>query len=374
MKKIKVGFVGAGGMGFNQLEKLSKRKDVEIAALYEKNSSRGKDVLGKLGLNKNLLVDSFKAVIANPEIDAVWLVSPNSFHGPQSIAAMDAGKHVFCEKPPATKYSDFNKQIDMEAANPELITFVDYILNFDTTENRIEKMIADGEFGDITQIQVNYRYPIDISGDKIWKLDESIMGDAIGMGINHSLSVMVHLMSSQGQPSAVYASSSNPGIRNFEADPIWNIFVKFSNGASGFCFGNIDNSNGIDTYHNVSGTKGGLILDSQLEDKMKVRYWTEDSTQRNWIMPMDADKCKSSGFENLIWKEEESRSGEINIIDSCIDHFINAVKNGKKSPLSFINSRVIAEIGWAARMSASLSKEIKLPLDRDEAESFFESL
>ena len=41
------------------------------------------------------MVDDYEKIVNNPEIDTVWLTSPNSFHGPQAIAAMKAGKHVF---------------------------------------------------------------------------------------------------------------------------------------------------------------------------------------------------------------------------------------------------------------------------------------
>ena len=58
-------------------------------------------------------------------------------------------------------------------------------------------MARNGEFGTITQIQVNYRHPINIAGDKVWKLAGARMGDAIGMGIVHSLSAMMNIMAAQ---------------------------------------------------------------------------------------------------------------------------------------------------------------------------------
>jgi antitoxin component of RelBE/YafQ-DinJ toxin-antitoxin module len=45
---------------------------------------------------------------------------------------------------------------------------------------------------------VNYRHPINIAEDKVWKLSREIMGDAIGMGIIHALSVMLNIMAAQG--------------------------------------------------------------------------------------------------------------------------------------------------------------------------------
>ena len=102
MKNIGVGFVGAGWMGTEHLKRLSARQDVEVLALLEPNVERAKKILADLGLPPELLVNEYANIIENSAIDAVWLVSPNSFHGQQATKAMKAGKHVFCEKPAAT--------------------------------------------------------------------------------------------------------------------------------------------------------------------------------------------------------------------------------------------------------------------------------
>ena len=377
MPKVRLGFVGAGWMGAVQLQRLTERDDVEILALFEKNKERGQEVLASLGLSADLLVSDYEDIISNPDIDAVWLVSPNSFHGPQAIAAMEAGKHVFCEKPAATTFDDFCREIELEKANPNLITFVDYLMNFDTMEDQLRGMVADGEFGQVTQIQVNYRHPVNITGDKVWKLKQDIMGDAIGMGIIHSISVMVNVISSQARPVGVYATSMPAKLRGFEADPIWNILLKFDNRATGFCFGNIDNSNGFDAYHNLFGTEGGFVFDSQLDRLQKVRYWSQKNTNGKWIYPLDADRCKAEDVVKLSWPADTTTPDSGDVIEHqtgrCVGHFIECVKNGQQSPLSFVNSAVIAEISWAAQISAATGKEIFLPLNLEQAEAFFQN-
>jgi len=375
MKKIGVGFVGAGWMGTEHLKRLNARQDVEVLALLEPNVERAKKTLVDLGLPPELLVNEYANIIENSAIDAVWLVSPNSFHGQQAIKAMQAGKHVFCEKPAATIFSEFCDEIEMERANPNLITFVDYLMNFDTMESRLCDMVAGGEFGQITQIQINYRHPVNIAGDKVWKLRKDIMGDAIGMGIIHSISVMINAMSSQATPVGVYATSMSAKVRGFEPDPVWNITVKFDNGATGFCFGNIDNGNGYDAYHNLYGTEGAFIFDSQLDRSQKLRYWSAKSTDGKWIYPLDADRCKQDVCESLAWSADTTTPDSGDVIahqtGACVEHFIECVKSGKQSFLSFANSAGVAEIGWAAQMSAGTGKEVPLPLDWAEGKRFF---
>ena len=374
-KKIKVGFVGAGWMGSVQMQRITERDDAEIVVLFEKNAKRGKEVLKSLGLSEDLLVADYQKIIDNPDIDAVWLVSPNSFHGAQSIAAMEAGKHVFCEKPASTTFDDYCKQIELERNNPGLKTFVDYLMNFDSMENHLRQMVADGHFGKITQIQINYRHPVNIAGDKAWKLSKDIMGDAIGMGIVHSISAMINLMSPQTKPIAVYATNLKSQVRGFQAEPIYNILLKFDNGATGFCFGNIDSGNGYDAYHNLFGTEGGFVFESQTDRTHKVRYWSEKSTDGKWVWPLNPEKCKADGMEQLIWPNDTTTPDSGDVVEhqtgECVGHFIECIKNDKKSFLSFVNSSAVAEIGWAAQMSAATGKEILLPLNKKQAKEFF---
>jgi predicted dehydrogenase len=366
MEPIGIGFVGAGWMGAAQLKLLSRRRDVQIRALVEPNAERGAAMLNELQLKSVTLTADFDQLLADPSIQAIWLVSPNSFHGPQSLAAMKAGKHVFCEKPCATSFADFRAQVELQQRNQQLISYVDYILYFDTLEQRLRRMVAEGSFGAISQIQVNYRHPVNIAGDKAWKLRKQIMGDAIGMGINHALSVMLLAMQSQGKPIEVYATSQQAKLRGFEADPVWNILVRFDSGATGFCFGNIDNGNGYDAYHNLYGTHGAFVFDSGLDRPQKVRYWSAQKTSGRWVYPLDAARCSREGLQGIAWPADSTTpdSGDVlnHQIGSAVEHFLQCVRTRTPSPLSFTNSAIVAETGWAARLSASTGKPVALPL------------
>ncbi len=371
MEQVRVGFVGAGWMGAVQLQRLAARQDVEVLYLFEPNEQRAREALDKAGLAGTVPAESYERILADRRVDAVWLVSPNGYHAPQAIAAMRAGKHVFCEKPAATRLEDFVREIELERANPSLITFVDYILYFDSMEQRLRRMAGEGMFGVITQIQVNYRHPVNIAGDKTWKLRQEVMGDAIAMGINHALSAMVWIMEANGaHPAGVTAVSHNAHVRGFEADPVWNILIRFDNGACGVCLGNIDYNNGYDAYHHISGTRGAFVFDSGQDRPAKVRYWSADATGGRWLWPLDEARCRAQGQEP--WPSDTTTPDSGNVVEhqtaACVGHFIDCVKTGAKSPLSFVNSRVIGEIGWAARLSAARGGgEIRLPLDYGRA-------
>ncbi len=361
-----VGFVGAGWMGAAQLKQLAGRPGVEVKTLCEPNTERGRQALVEAGLRNTQLVSDYEPILADETIDAVWLVSPNAHHGPQAIQALEAGKHVFCEKPPATRLEQFTRQIELERSHPGLITFVDYILYFDPMERRLRRMVADGLFGELTQVQVNYRHPVNTAGDKAWKLRRDVMGDAIGMGINHAISVLLWIMQANGaSPVSVFATSQSAKVRGFEADPIWSIQIRFDNDASGFCFGNIDSGNGYDAYHNLFGTEGGFVFDSGLDRAQKVRFWSKHVADGEWVYPLNESRCREQGATP--WPDDTTTpdSGDVihHQIGEAITHFLDCVTSRTPSPLSFANAATIGQIGWAAQVSAMTNRPVRLPLN-----------
>ncbi|MEM9016908.1 MAG: Gfo/Idh/MocA family oxidoreductase [Verrucomicrobiota bacterium] len=376
MEKIGIGLVGAGWMGATLLKRLVERKDTNVVALFQRNEERALEVLDSHQLPGSLYFDDFTEFLATDGLDAVFVCSTNEAHGAQSIAALEAGKHVFCEKPCATRFEEFVRQIELERSNPELITMVDYLMNFDTLEEEIREMAGRGDFGTITQIQINYRHPINIAGDKVWKLAADRMGDAIGMGIVHSLSAMMNIMAAQGaKPIRVYATKSEVHKRPFEIPAVWNLHIEFDNGATGLCFGNVDQANGYDAYHNIHGTEGGLIFDSYLDREQKVRFWSNHTTEGNWVYPLDPERCRREGLESHIWPEETTTPDSGDVMNHqthrCVAHFMESIHSGTPSFLSFANSAPVAEVGWAAQISAEEKAPVTLPLDWEKASRFF---
>ncbi len=371
---IRVGFVGLGWMGEQLLRRLHENPDSQLVAVYDINTERTASLLKEIGLSKDIMVDSYEAIVANPDVDAVFLVSPNAFHGKQSIAALEAGKHVFCEKPAATDFQDFLRQIELDKANDKLVTFVDYLDHFDPMEQMLKKLMTEQAFGQVTQIQANYRHPVNIAGDKTWKLRKEIVGDAIGMGPIHSVYDM-HWLMAPAKPVSVYATSMEAKVRGFEVPPVWNIMIEFDTGASGIIQGNIDNGNLYDAYTNIYGTKGGFVYDSQTEREVRIKYWSESHTDSKWVYPLSETIAKRDGTTEHLWSADITMPDTGDVMDhqtdQCVAHFLDCVKKGVKSPLGFANTDIVPQISFGAIMSAGLKKPISLPLCPLEAQKFF---
>ena len=95
----KIAIIGAGGMAAYHAQGF-REAGADIVALADVNAAAAEKAAAKHGIARHFgdVADMFRAV---PEIDAVSIIVPNKFHAPLAMAALKAGKHVFCEKPPA---------------------------------------------------------------------------------------------------------------------------------------------------------------------------------------------------------------------------------------------------------------------------------
>jgi myo-inositol 2-dehydrogenase/D-chiro-inositol 1-dehydrogenase len=146
MNPVRFGIVGVGRMGKRHAENLGTR--VPGASLVAACSPIGeeldwaRDTLGVTRLYKHD-ADLF----AQEDIDAVFLVTPNTVHPAQIIAALKAGKHVFCEKP-LSMVLDECLAVEAEAAkHPNLKVMIGFVRRFDASYQDAHKSIAAGAIG-----------------------------------------------------------------------------------------------------------------------------------------------------------------------------------------------------------------------------------
>jgi predicted dehydrogenase len=363
---IGIGLVGAGWMGATLLARFAERDDVAVRAVCQPDPDGARRALAAVGLPAGLWQPDYDALLADLAVDAVVVCSPNALHGRQAIAALEAGKHVLCEKPCATQEAEFRRQVELERANPRLVTMVDYILWFDDLERELRRLVAARAFGTVTQFQVNYRHPVNVEGRKAWKLRRELVGDALGMGIVHALWAIVHAMAPQSRPAGVFATAAPALVRPFEVEPIWTIQIEFEDGATGVCLGNIESGTGYDAFHGVFGTEGAFVFDALVERPRKVRYRSKSLTGDRWVAPLDRARCEQQGFGALAWPSDASTPDSGDVLHhrtaAAVGHFVDCIKDGSRSPLGFGATAEVAELCFAALTSAAERRFVRLPL------------
>ncbi|MBI3828163.1 MAG: Gfo/Idh/MocA family oxidoreductase [Planctomycetes bacterium] len=107
---IRIGVIGVGMIGKAHLREYAKIPDAKIVAVSDVNEAEAKRVADEFKVPQ--VFSDFRKMLALKEIDAVDVCLHNNFHAPMSIAAMEAGKQVYCEKPMSGSYADSKAMFD----------------------------------------------------------------------------------------------------------------------------------------------------------------------------------------------------------------------------------------------------------------------
>jgi len=151
-----VGVIGAGRIGLVHLEALSSCENAKAVIISNPTVSKAEAAADKFKLQD--FSDSADDVINHPDVEAVWICSPSSFHAEQIKACAAAGKHVFCEKPIATDLAETIEAINAcNNAGVKLMTALQR--RFDPNFKRVKQAIVDGEVGETITVKLCSRDP-----------------------------------------------------------------------------------------------------------------------------------------------------------------------------------------------------------------------
>ncbi len=147
MKETKVGIIGAGGIaGGKHLPGHRNVEGLSIIAVCDIDRQRAEDFAKQHDI-KHVFSD-YNDLVAMPELDAVSVCTPNNFHAAPSIAALEAGKHVICEKPIAGNAIDGQAMVDAQKASGKVLQ-IGLQSRFGAEARTLRKLYEDGFFGDI---------------------------------------------------------------------------------------------------------------------------------------------------------------------------------------------------------------------------------
>ena len=186
---IKAASVGLGWWSDELAKSIQgKSKKIKIVSCYSKSKKKRIDFSKKY---KTHYHDSFKAILKDPKINAVILTTPHSLHAKHSIQALQHGKHVFVEKPMATKYLDAKKMY-LTAKKYKKILSVGHNRRYSSVSDFINNLNHQKKIGKILHIDSNFSASGALNyKKKFWRASrkESPGGAIAGLGI-HMIDLM----------------------------------------------------------------------------------------------------------------------------------------------------------------------------------------
>ncbi|MBZ4665894.1 Gfo/Idh/MocA family oxidoreductase [Mahella sp.] len=149
MEKVKVGIIGVGGIANGKhMPSLSALSNVEMVAFCDLIEERALEGAKKYGVPGAKVFTDYKDLLAMDDIDVVHVCTPNNAHAPITIAALEAGKHVMCEKPMAKNSDEARAMLEAAKRTGKKLT-IGYQNRFRSDSLYLKKMCENGELGDI---------------------------------------------------------------------------------------------------------------------------------------------------------------------------------------------------------------------------------
>ena len=216
MEYLRIGFLGFGKMGKVRYETFSQMDCCAVHSVYEYN--------GDIATPDNLKrIKSSEELIASNEIDAVVISVPNYLIKPYVIACLEAGKHVFCEKPPGINLSEVLAMKEAVVKSGFKLMF-GFNLRHHQSTIKAKEVVDSGRFGEILWMRGRYGKSVPENFFKDWRSQKKLAGGGIFLdqGI-HMLDLFMHLV---GKFDEVKSMVSN---LYWKGDVEDNVFVLLKN-------------------------------------------------------------------------------------------------------------------------------------------------
>lgn len=175
-RKLGVALCGLGGLSTNQIAPaLQKTSYCRLAGVVTDSPAKAREWKSRYAIPERNIYgyDTMQGLADNPDIDVVYVVTPNALHADHVIKAAKAGKHVFCEKPMEVSVAKCQQMIDACKAAGRMLGIA-YRCQFEPHHLECMRIARAREFGDLKVVEANFGFAI---GDpQQWRLRRSLAG------------------------------------------------------------------------------------------------------------------------------------------------------------------------------------------------------
>ena len=156
MEKVRWGVLSTADIGMAKVTPaIQAGANCEVVAIASRDESRAQAAAKQLDIPR--AHGSYEALLADDEVDAVYIPLPNQLHAEWTMAAARAGKHVLCEKPLALTSADAQEMVDVCAA--EGVKFMEaFMYRLHPSWLRVRELVAEGRIGEVRAIQAWFSY------------------------------------------------------------------------------------------------------------------------------------------------------------------------------------------------------------------------
>ncbi|MCB9183311.1 MAG: Gfo/Idh/MocA family oxidoreductase [Flavobacteriales bacterium] len=265
-QKVRFAVVGCGHIGKRHAEMIQRHPECELLALCD---TRSQDEVGMEGFDVPYFTDMDTMLSEVPGIEVVNICTPNGLHAPQSIKALEARKHVVCEKPMAlTKASC--EAVLYKALQAHRTVFAVMQNRYSPPSQWIKGVLDQGLLGDIYMVQVNCYWNRDARYYKpgTWKGTADLDGGTLFTQFSHFVDILYWLFGDITEIQGRFADFAHKDLTAFEDSGI--VSFRFRNGGIGVInYSTAVWDRNLESSMTIIGSKGSVKIGGQYMDKVE---------------------------------------------------------------------------------------------------------
>lgn len=248
-RSIRFGILGAARIAPLALIRPARDiEGVEVRAVASRDKEKAVKFAGKHGVDK--VHENYEALINDPDIDAIYNPLPNSLHCRWTVHALEAGKHVLCEKPLASNAEEAEMMQDTAQRSGRILATA-FHWRYHPLARRIREIVEGGEIGSVRRIEASFCVPMIEFKNIRWRYE---LGGGAMMDLGcYGVSFLQHLADGEPRIVAARAKLSRPRVdRYMEAE------VAFPDGITGSIRASLLSRRLLAVEAEVTGDTGSL--------------------------------------------------------------------------------------------------------------------
>jgi predicted dehydrogenase len=348
MKKTGIGLLGAGMISSLHAEALRHSRKTRLAAISDLDARRARKLADDCGAGV-VVHGTLQEMLANPEVEAVCVATPNHLHTESVLACIRAGKHVLCEKPPALSLSETDRMI-AAAAESGLMFGVFVQCRLRPVVAATAAAIAAGRFGRILRIDAVMPW---FRSQDYYHMDAWRKVRAAGAGVTiqhafHYIDLLVHL---GGAVESLCASMRNMAHADVELEDTLDALLCFRSGATGSMRASTALWPGADAKIEVYGERGSVVMKGAAFEVWRFREEIpEDASIR---LLGDADQVTGGSSPVALDYADHMR---------VYDDLADAIAGDRDVAIPCSSVRPTLEVALAMYLSDAQGSPVSLPL------------
>ncbi len=341
MRKLNVAVIGLGWVAEAHIAAFNATDRARVTTVCSSRNPSPAEVEARYGVPLKVYAD-YRDVLADPDIDIISLCSANPLHPAQALAAVEAGKHLYIEKPIALNFADAKKMQQAIAAGKSKVC-VGFELRYSKHFTLIMSLLNKGLLGDLHYGEADYYHGIaGWYGQFRWSKKADGGGSALLSAGCHAMDALLKVMGEPVEEVTSYSTKSRAEcFAEYEFDPCSVTILKFANGKIGKVAACIDCLQPYYFHFHLVGSKGSLldnkIYTTELPGLLKEKWTTLET------VPVDSGEVLDHPY-----------------LPQC-EAFVNSIITNTQMPLTgFAEAFETHRVIYAADQSARLGRPVKM--------------